>query len=181
MIRRQVFKLFGAAFHVYDDSGHVIGYSKQKAFKLREDIRLFTDEGMSRELLSIQARNIIDFSAAYDIVDGQTGEHVGTARRKGWSSIFRDAWELLDAAGHPVAKVDEDSAFMALLRRFLSNLIPQNFDVHTPDGRRHADLGQSFNPFIYKLNVSLDAGCTLDARLVFGVAVLIAAIEGRQN
>ena len=40
MIRRKVFRIFGGAFHIYDPAGQVVGYSKQKAFKLREDIRL---------------------------------------------------------------------------------------------------------------------------------------------
>ena len=76
-IRRQVFKLFGAAFHVYDGSGKLVGYSKQKAFKLKEDIHVYTDEGMSTEVLTIQARSIVDFSAAYDIVDARSGERTG--------------------------------------------------------------------------------------------------------
>ena len=180
-IRRQVFKLFGAAFHVYDGSGKLVGYSKQKAFKLKEDIRVYTDESMSSEVLTVQARNIIDFSAAYDIVDARTGERTGAARRKGWSSIVRDSWELLDATGTPVAKVEEDSMMMAMARRLLSNLIPQNFSVKNDAGREFADFRQQFNPFIYKLNVSIRPDSEIDARLILGAAVLICAIEGRQQ
>jgi hypothetical protein len=33
-------------------------------------------------------------------------------------SIFRDSWEVLDEADRPIAKVEEDSTSMALLRRF---------------------------------------------------------------
>ena len=35
MIRRKFFKLFGGAFHIYDDAGHVVFYSKMKSFGLR--------------------------------------------------------------------------------------------------------------------------------------------------
>ncbi len=180
-IRRKVFTLFGAAFHVYDPSGNVIGYSKQKAFKLKEDIRVFSDVSMSRELLSINARSVIDFSAAYDIVDAPTGEPVGAARRKGWSSLFRDSWELLDAHDHPVASVVEDSKMMAFFRRFLSNLIPQSFSVLASGGGDYAQFDQHFNPFIYRLTVSRSSGSGADPRLILGAAVLIAAIEGRQQ
>ena len=96
-IRRKVFKLFGASFHVYDPAGRVVGYSKQAAFRLREDIRVYADEAMSTPLLTIRARQIVDFSAAYDFVDPTEDRKGGAARRKGWSSILRDAWELLDA------------------------------------------------------------------------------------
>lgn len=66
-IRRKVLKIFGAAFHIYDAQGQVIGYCKQAAFKLKEDLRIYTDESMQRELLRISARHIIDFGATYDI------------------------------------------------------------------------------------------------------------------
>ena len=181
LIRRQVFKLFGAAFHVYDGNGQMVGYSKQKAFKLKEDIRVYSDESMSTELLSIQARQIIDFSAAYDVVDVSTGERVGAARRKGWTSIARDSWELLDSTDTPVATVQEDSMMMAMMRRLLSNLIPQNFSVKTNSGVECAEFRQQFNPFIYKLEVSIRPDSELDARLILGAAILISAIEGRQG
>jgi glycosyltransferase involved in cell wall biosynthesis len=41
-IRRKVFKLAGASFHVFDGE-RVVAFCSQAAFKLREDIRLFTD------------------------------------------------------------------------------------------------------------------------------------------
>lgn len=180
-IRRKILVLFGAAFHVYDARGAVIGFSKQKAFKLREDIRIYSDETCSTEVMTIKARSIIDFSAAYDVVDARSGEQVGTARRKGWSSIFRDAWELLDADERPLAKVQEDSGLMAFLRRFLSNLIPQHFDVTTASGALCAEFDQHFNPFVYRLTVTIRPGSVVDRRLLLGTAILIAAIEGRQE
>ncbi len=177
-IRRKVFKLFGASFQIYDPAGWVIATSKQKAFKLKEDIRLYTD---AEELITIHARQIIDFRAAYDILDASTGTLVGVARRKGFTSLLRDSWELLDEDGQLLAKVQEDSQFKALLRRFLSNLIPQTFHLKGDDGVLHATLRQRFNPFVYKLDVTIEQGSPLDRRLVFAAAILLAAIEGRQG
>jgi len=181
MIRRKLLKIFGASFHVYDPGGRVIAFSSQKAFKLKEDIRVFEDESKRKEILSIQARQIIDFAAAYDIVDSVASRKVGAARRKGWSSLLRDAWELLDDQDRVVAKLQEDSTTLALLRRFLSKLIPQNFHLRGLDGEEHARFRVHFNPFIYKLSVTRVGGSKLDPRLVFGAAVLVSAIEGRQR
>jgi hypothetical protein len=181
MIRRKVLKIFGASFHIYDDQDRVVGFSSQKAFKLKEDIRVFTDESKSSELLTIKARQIVDWSAAYDVVDSVEGTKVGAARRKGWSSMFRDSWEILDESDAPIAKLSEDSALMALLRRVLSNLIPQTFLLKDMRGDLQATLRVRFNPFIYKLEVSLDRGITLDPRLILAAGVLLAAIEGRQK
>ena len=90
LIRRKFFRLLGAAFHVYDPDGGLVFYSKQKAFKLREDIRLYSDESMTTEVLTIQARQIVDFSAAYDVVETATGTKLGALKRKGWKSIVWD-------------------------------------------------------------------------------------------
>ena len=49
LIRRKVFKLLGGAFHIYDPEGRLAFYSKMKAFKLKEDIRLYSDESMQEE------------------------------------------------------------------------------------------------------------------------------------
>src|SRR6185503_8752410 len=96
VIRKKVLKLFGGAFHIYGPGGELLFYSKMKAFKLREDIRLYTGEDMQTEVLTIQAREIFDFSATYDVVDATSGERVGALRRKGGRSMIRDEWAILD-------------------------------------------------------------------------------------
>jgi hypothetical protein len=63
IIRRKVFKLFGAAFHIYDTHGNLAFYSKQKAFKLKEDIRVYGDTAMTSELMLLKARGVIDLGS----------------------------------------------------------------------------------------------------------------------
>ena len=65
MVRQKVLKLLGEEFHIYSDDSmqQLIGYSKQKALKLKEDIRVYSDEQKSTELICIKARSIIDFGA----------------------------------------------------------------------------------------------------------------------
>ena len=179
MIRRKILTVLGASFHVYDEDMRVVAFCRQKAFKLKEDIRVFTDDTKSSELLSVQARQIVDFSAAYDMVDSGEGRKIGAARRKGWSSIMRDSWELMDENDRPVAQLREDSAFKAIMRRFVGNLMPQKYHLNSTDGGELATLRVRFNPFVYKLEVAITGD--IDPRLVLGTAVLLAAIEGRQK
>ena len=96
LFRKKVFKLFGGAFHVYDADENVVLYSEQKAFKLREDFRIYCDEMMSEELLTIKTPQILDLGATYYITDGPTGEPVGAIRRKALKSILKDEWLILD-------------------------------------------------------------------------------------
>ena len=128
-IRKKFFRVFGAGFQIYTPGGDVVFYSEQKPFKLKEDIRLFADPEYREEVLSIQARSWMDFSAAYDVTDPATGELIGTFKRKGFSSLVRDKWILMDATGADIGEVDEDNVTLALLRRFIpyADLIPQSF------------------------------------------------------
>lgn len=168
---------------MYDSAGNLVLFSHQKGFRLKEDIRIYADEAGREEVLSIRARQIMDFAAAYDVVESATGQKIGALKRKGWSSIIRDEWIVMDAQDREIGKVIEDSTMLALLRRFLTNLIPQNYDLLLLDGTRVADYRQHWNPFVYWLTIdfTMDPQHRIDPRLKFSAAVLLAAIEGRQS
>jgi hypothetical protein len=181
VLRRKFLKLFGNEFRVLDANGNQVLFSRQKAFKLREDIRVWTGDDMQTEMLWIQARKIIDFAAAYDVIDSTTGQKVGALKRKGLKSIVRDEWILMDASDTEIGKFQEDSVAMAIIRRFI-NIIPQKF--HMDVGAAHvANLKQNWNPFVLKMTIDFtpDSQKVLDRRLGLAVAILHSAIEGRQN
>lgn len=190
-IRRKVFRLFGGAFHLYDGDGNLALYSNMKRFRIREDIRLYTDESQSTELLRIATRSIFDFAGAYDVHDSQSGEHVGTLRRAGLRSAFmRDHWTLLAPDGREIGTLQEDSMLKALLRRYIEYLavfLPQRYHATLTgeSGIEHpvADYRQRFNPFILKLDVDFedDPQGRFDRRLALAAGVLLTAIEGRQE
>ena len=182
LIRRQVFALTGK-FRVYDPSENLLLFSEQKMFRLREDIRVYSDESKTQEVLNIKARQIIDFSAAYDVMDSLTGEKVGVLRRKGWRSMLRDEWEVLDANDQVRGLLFEDTISLALLRRFLlGSLLPQNYDI-TFGEVRVGDLRQRFNLFRYELDLDfgMDPSRMLDRRLGIAAGILLATIEGKQS
>ncbi|MCA8959532.1 MAG: hypothetical protein KDC38_03420 [Planctomycetes bacterium] len=182
LIRRKVLTVLGAKFHVYDPNENVVLFSQQKAFKLKEDIRVYASEAMTDERLSIQARQVIDFSAAYDVVDSHEGRKVGALRRKGFKSLLRDSWEFLDPDDRPIGKLEEDSTMLAVVRRLLTNLIPQTY--HLRQGHTElAQYRQFFNPFVlkYRLEIEPDARELIDPRLLIAGGILLAAIEGRQE
>ena len=195
VIRKKFFKLFGEDFKVFDADDNLVLFSKLKAFRLKEDIRLWADESMGEELLSIQARGVIDFSMGYDVVDSQTGARVGVLKRKGFKSMLRDEWVVFDGDEQEIGLLREDSQIKALLRRVLGDLaliMPQKYHLEmgggehaggTGGGPRVAEFTQGFNPFVQRLTLdfSPDTQGQLDPRLGIAAGVLIAAIEGRQG
>ena len=180
-VRRKLLYLLSPKFRIVAPDGALVGYGKQAAFRLHEDIRVYFDERMDRELLVARARDIIDFSAAYDVEDSATGRRCGTWRRKGFSSLVRDAWEL-SVDGAVVARLREDNLALALVRRFLFNLIPQSYELVAEDGEILATYSQRFNPFLFTLDVeNRRPDDKRLERLVAAGGVLLAAIEGRQR
>ena len=182
LLKRQAIALTGR-FRFYDPMGNQVMFSEQKMFKWREDIRVYADENKTQEVLSIKARQIVDFSAAYDVVDVALNQKVGALRRKGLRSILRDEWEVLDANDNVKGLLFEDSMGLALLRRLaLGSWLPQNYDI-TFGGTRVADLRQNFNLFRYELNLdfTMDTAQQLDRRLGIAAGILLAAVEGKQS
>ena len=182
LLKRQAIALTGK-FRFYDPAGRLVMFSEQKMFRLREDIRVYDGEDKAREVLSVKARQIMDFSAAYDVVDTEMNQKVGVLRRKGLRSLLRDEWEVLDANDRVIGQLFEDSIGLALLRRLLlGSWLPQNYDL-TVDGTRVADLKQNFNLFRYELNLdfSMDTTNRVDRRVGIAAGILLAAIEGKQD
>ncbi|HNQ95075.1 MAG TPA: hypothetical protein PKK96_11150 [Anaerolineales bacterium] len=182
LLKRQAIALTGR-FRFYDPMGNLVMFSEQKMFRWKEDIRVYADEEKTREVLSIKARQMMDFSASYDVVDTEMNQKVGVLRRKGFRSLFRDEWEVLDENDNVKGLLFEDSMGLALLRRFLlGTWLPQNYDI-TFGTTRVADLKQNFTLFRYELNLdfSMDVARMLDRRLGIAAGILLAAVEGKQE
>ena len=179
-LRRKFFSPIHTNFSILGPSGQPVLYGQKKGFKLKEDIRLYSDEGKQREVIAINARSVIDFSGNYDVTEG--GRRIGVLRRKGLRSILRDEWHLLDANEQQIAVAQEDSQAMALLRRFLSNLIPQSYHIMV-NGSPVAEIRQNFNPFLMRLQIdfSLDTRRAFDRRLGLAIASILGTLEGRQD
>jgi uncharacterized protein YxjI len=182
LLKRQVFALTGK-LRFYSPQGEQVLYVEQKMFRLKEDIRVYNDDQKSQEILLIKARHFADWAAAYDVLDAATGAKIGVLRRKGWNSMVRDEWEVLDVNDQPFGVLIEDSLGRALLRRFLlGSLMPQDYDLLI-GGTRVADLRQKFSFFGYEMIVdfSMDIANRLDRRLGIAGAILLAIIEGKQS
>ena len=56
------FKLLAIASQIYvrDANGNLLGYVKQKLFKLKENIDVFADEGQTQLLFNIKADRMLD-------------------------------------------------------------------------------------------------------------------------
>jgi uncharacterized protein YxjI len=165
---------FGNKYNVYEGDGEdPILASAQKRFRLKEDFR-FEDPSTGEELFRVKASSILDVASAYDIVDSRTDEHVGSVKRSAMS-FAKHEYALLDSEGTRVATIREDSVPMAVLRRYVTTLIPFSYDIVDPSG---ATLGSVAEAFSLRDRYSVDlTGGDLDPRLAVIATVVIDAIE----
>jgi len=181
IVRKKFLKLFGAKVFIELADGTQLANAKLKAFKLKEDIRLFADEAQTQEILRIHARSILDLGTIYDVFDSPTAQKIGSLKRNFGKSLLRDSWEIWDTNENVIGEYAEDSLALALVRRFLLDLLPQKFTIHQLDSTQIGEIQQNFNPFTVKLNVNLNDNQPIDKRLVLVGAILLAAVEGRQG
>ncbi|WHX50262.1 hypothetical protein QNH46_06245 [Paenibacillus woosongensis] len=95
---------------------------------------------------------------------------------------MKDEWIILNAGEAEIGRIKEDSRLLALLRRFLSSLIPQTYNVEI-NGSTVTTFKQNFNSFVTKINVdfSTDPSHTLDRRFGLAASILLCAIDGKQS
>lgn len=82
-------------FITRDASGKTLLYVRQKMFKFKEAIQIFSSEDRAELKYTIAADRIIDFNASYAFAneDGKVFGHVG---RKGMKSLLKAHYEIYD-------------------------------------------------------------------------------------
>ncbi len=110
------FKLLALASQIYirDANGQLLGYVKQKLFKLKEDINIFADESQTRQLYNIKADRVLDFSAKYNFTDA-SGNHLGSIKRQGMRSLWRANYDIFDAASNQTMKINEENGWVKVI------------------------------------------------------------------
>lgn len=117
------FKLLALASQIYirDANGALLGYVKQKLFKLKEEINVFADEGQTQHLYSIKADRMLDFSARYNFTDASGVSH-GSIKRRGMRSIFKANFEIYDAGDRQVMKINEENGWIKVIDSLVGEL-----------------------------------------------------------
>lgn len=173
-----------------ESPGQPICFVRQKPFKFKEDIRFYTDESRSTELMRIKARQRFDPHARYDITD-PNGSKIGEIQKVFGTSLFRSTYQLFNAQGIEVARATEKSLLVALFRRLVgfvptlgnfANWLP--IPYHFLFMRNGTELGSHRRHLwklmdIYTIDMSGDPERTVDRRLILAIAVGMDALQAR--
>lgn len=108
-------------FTASDASGKVVAYVRQKMFKFKEDIVIYQDESRSQVNYTIKADRWLDFSAAYSFFDGD-GRKIGKVVRKGWRSLWKAEYQLIDQFEKPQYFIREENGWVKVLDGLLGEI-----------------------------------------------------------
>jgi len=165
-------------------------FVEQKRFKFKEDIRFYTDESKTQELLRIKARQAFDPRATYDVTD-DLGTKIGAIQKVFGKSLLRSTYRILGAGGEELAITTERSLGVALIRRavgfipYVENIadwlpIPYHFVFKSGERIIGQNTRQTFKiRDVYTIDMSADPERVLDRRLVLAIAVGMDALQAR--
>ncbi len=164
-------------YFVRNSSDEQVAFVQQKLMKLKEDIRIYSDESKTTEIMSIRQANIMDFSGSYNVVDSQSGEVVGILKRKGLKSMLKDEWKILDASQNEIGKIKEQGGIMWFLRRFKFPFLPYKYFIEISD-QRIGTVTEKFQIAGQTYLVDMEPNANLDPRLSVAIGLMIDIGEG---
>ena len=107
---------------VTDAAGRTVLYTKQKMFKFREHVEIWTDPSQGTRLAEIKANKVIDWSARYFSTDAQGGE-IGSVGRRGWRSMWKAHYETFNPGdSSPDFSIHEENVWTKVADSFLSEI-----------------------------------------------------------
>ncbi|WP_055435369.1 hypothetical protein [Lacinutrix algicola] len=108
-------------FTAKDANGKTVAFVKQKMFKLKEAITIYSDSNKTNVAYTIAANQWLDFSAAYALKDAD-GSIIGKIARKGWASIWKANYEIIDQHDKIQYHIKENNAWVKVLDSILGEI-----------------------------------------------------------
>lgn len=172
----------GNKYWLENQNGTIIGFCKQKLFKLKEDIRIYTDENESQELFRIKQEQIMDAWGNFAVIDSNNNK-LGFVKRNIISAFAKDTWELYNTSNQMVGKIEETSTANAIARKYLPGgaLIPEKMHLEM-NGQILAEINQEFKIIgdIWTMNCQM-VPQNFDRRVLLACILLMGMIERRHK
>jgi uncharacterized protein YxjI len=108
-------------FTATDAIGNTRAFVKQKLFKFKEHVKVFTDDSQTELKYEIKANKWLDFNTSYSFTD-TTGKPTGRIVRKGWRSIWKAAYLIYDENDNQDLIIQEKNAWVKVWDSLLSEV-----------------------------------------------------------
>lgn len=153
------------------------------ALSKKRHVTIYRDATKQEPLIKILQDKKFEWLVATFTVRDTRGD-LATFRKNYLYDLFRKRWDCFDPDGNLICIAQEDSLFLAILRRLLGvllGLLRTNFIICAADGDRV--LGEFNRNFTildrYVLDLSQDTGRSLDRRIAIALGVMLDTGERR--
>ena len=177
-----------------DEPGAMVGFAQQKRFSFKEKFIVYSDDSKQTEVFSIQARQVLDFGARYDVSDA-SGALLGTIGKDFKSSLLRSTWFIYQPGQEqsPALVVQERNKNVAIVRRiwgflpYISDIpffVKYHFDFTDPATQQVVASYQKTTTIRdhYRLTIQENAsnsGSKVDSRVLIALGVMLDALQSR--
>jgi len=193
---QQKIQLIGNEYRVFEAredgaQGELVAYARQKIMAFKEKFTFFTGEDKQTIAFELQARQVIDLGARYD-VRNEAGDIIGTVGKAFKASLLRSTWNVYAKPDdkEPVFVARERSSGLAIARRawgfvpFIGDLpffLKYHFDFIDPTSEK---VLATYNKTTtlrdhYKLSIEDELAERIDWRVLVATGVMMDAMQSR--
>jgi uncharacterized protein YxjI len=146
----------------------------------KRHIHFYRDDSKQDLLLEVLQDQKLAFITHTYTVNEPSGQPLARLSKNLLTDILRKKWLVLTPDGRPLWEAKEDSVLLALVRRFLTRLVPLCFIFCLPGGQVVGEFNRKFTLLDrYVLDLSQDSERVLDRRVAVAMGVLLDTGERR--
>ena len=101
-------------FSISESNENLLYYVRQKMFRLKEKVEVFSDRNRTRKEFTILANKWLDFNTTYEFINAQNNVQ-GRVARKGWKSLWKSHYEIFNAEGQQEFLITEKNGWTKVL------------------------------------------------------------------
>lgn len=175
---------FSNDFLAFDANGNTVAYVRQKMLKIFEEVQVYSDDSRSELNYTIRANKWLDFSATYTFTN-KTGMEIGRIVRKGWASLWKSHYEIMDERQQQDLLVREENPWAKVFDSILGEIpglgmltgymFHPSYIVTRPDGTQVVRLKKE--PSFFGRKFTIDKLATFQSgeeeRILLGLMMLI--------
>jgi uncharacterized protein YxjI len=146
----------------------------------KRHVHFYRDDSKQEPLLAVRQDQKLVFLTHTYTVEEPSGRPLARLSKNILSDIFRKRWRVSAPDGRLLWEAKEDSIALALVRRFLTRLVPLCFIFCLPGGQVVAEFNRKFTILDrYVLDLSKDVARALDRRVALAMGVMLDTGERR--
>lgn len=178
-------------FIVKDANGTTLAYVRQKMFKFKDAIQVFTNEQKTKVAYTISADRIIDFNACYSFKN-ENDEELGKVGRKGMKSLWKASYDVFSHANDKEFQIKEENPWakvfdsllgeVPIISMFTGYLFNPKYIVESQDGKAAVRLTKepSFWGRKFKLEKLGDINNAESERIILSL-MMMSLLERRRG